>query len=265
MLTDEQLYALLTDRLDGTGPCQVQENVPIAALAGSDVLHNARILMAELANGGGRLTATGNLTRKFVATLMERFRCDPQDLAAIREVCKVVNESDFLPAQYLHALFRIAGLGRKRKATLGLTRLGHELMPEAQAGRLHALLFRTAFARYNRVRRDGDRIAEVLGSQTGLILYLIGRRCANWQSAEDVMYASVLPARELVELLSDSSLPDLEFEFGVLRYLCWFGLMEQRPQPDDAGWDEPSFYRKTGLFDRMLRFTFTGLPAYRAV
>jgi hypothetical protein len=76
------------DRLDGTGPCQVQEDVPIAELAGSDVLQNARILMAELANGRGKLTATGNFTRSFVATLMERFRCDAGDLAAIREVCR---------------------------------------------------------------------------------------------------------------------------------------------------------------------------------
>lgn len=125
-LTDEQLYALLTDRLDGTGPCQVQEDVPLAALAGSEVLHNARALMVELANGGATLTAKGSFTRKLVATLMERFRCDARELAMVRSVCKVVNESDFLPAQYLHALFRVAGLGRKRKATLVLTRLGHE-------------------------------------------------------------------------------------------------------------------------------------------
>jgi hypothetical protein len=51
-------------------------------------------------------------------------------------------------------------------------------MPEAQAGRLHALLFRTAFARYNLARRYG-RFAEVFDSQIGVILYLIGRRCAD--------------------------------------------------------------------------------------
>jgi hypothetical protein len=40
----------------------------------------------------------------------------------------------------------------------------------------------------------------------------------------------------------------------VLRYLCWFGLMEEKPQPADADWGEPAWYRKTSLYDRMLRF-----------
>jgi hypothetical protein len=127
-----------------------------------------------------------------------------------------------LPAQYLHALFRIAGLGRKRKATLALTRLGHELMPEAQAGRLHALLFRTAFARYNLARRYG-RFAEVFDSQIGVILYLIGRRCADWQTAEDVMYTTVLRARELV-VSSDWTAP--------ARFRVWRAPLSLLVRPD---------------------------------
>lgn len=134
-------------------------------------------------------------------------------------------------------------------------------MPEAQAGRLHALLFRTTFARYNLAYLDGCRIAEVFGPQIGMILYLIGRRCADWRSAEDMLYTTVLPAREMVDA-PDSTDPQLAFELRVLRHLCWFGLLEKKSQPDDAGWDSPSFYRKTDLYDRMLRFV--GLPEYRA-
>jgi hypothetical protein len=62
-----------------------------------------------------------------------------------------------------------------------------------------------------------------------------------------------LPAKELTEP-KYPGLPIAAFEARVLRYLCWFGLMEEaRPAASDD-WRQPRLYRKTTLYDRMLRF-----------
>ena len=71
-LTQSQLYAFIGDRLDGHGPCQVQEGLPSSALSDSTVLPNARVFMTALKDGGAKLTARGNLNRKFVEVLLDR-------------------------------------------------------------------------------------------------------------------------------------------------------------------------------------------------
>src|SRR6266705_7001302 len=121
-LTQKQFYAFASDRLDGKGPCRVQEDLPFTILADTTVLPNARRFLEALDDGGAKLTARGNLNRKFMETLLERLQWPGYEEADIRSVCKVVNEHDFPPALYLHALFRIAGLARRQKGVLELTR-----------------------------------------------------------------------------------------------------------------------------------------------
>jgi hypothetical protein len=66
-----------------------------------------------------------------------------------------------------------------------------------------------------------------------------------------------LPANELTKF-TYPELPVAAFEARVLRYLCWFGLMEQsRPAANDD-WRQPRLYRKTMLYERMLQFVEPG-------
>src|SRR5262245_42183436 len=148
-LTEQQFYAFMADRLDGKGPSRVQEDLPFPALANTTALPNARRFIEALGDGGATLTARGNLNRTFMETLLDRLQWPGYEAGAIRSVCKIVNQQDFPPAQYLDALFRLAGLARHKKGILELTRKGRMLLTEDEAGRLQALLFRTTFARYN--------------------------------------------------------------------------------------------------------------------
>lgn len=112
-LTERQFYAFVEDRLDGVGPCRVQEDLAFAALAGTPVLPNARLFMMALDGIDTKLTARRNLNRKFVETLLDRLQWQGCDANEIRAVCNTVNEQDFVPAMYLHAVFRLAGLVRR--------------------------------------------------------------------------------------------------------------------------------------------------------
>jgi hypothetical protein len=252
-LTEQQFYAFIEDRLDGVGPCRVQEDLPFAALADTTVLPNARLFLMALDGGGTRLTARGNLSRKFVEILLDCLQWQGCAAADIRAVCNPVNEQDFTPAMYLHAVFRLAGLVRSEKGLLRLTKKGRTLLPEEEAGRLQALLFRTTFARYNPAYLDRFNMPEVFAPQISLILYLIGQFCTDWRSADALMRSVAVPTKELTEP-KYPDLPVVAFETRVLRYLCWFGLMEKAQPTANDDWRQPRLYRKTALYDRMLRF-----------
>ncbi len=252
-LTREQFYALVDDRLDGTGPCTVGEDVPLAALTATSVVPNARILMAELAESGARLTARGNLNRKLVETLVERFRWQGYETADMRAVCKTINEHDFTPANYVHVVLKLAGLARKKKGVLELTRKGRALLAEDAAGRLQAALFHTTFTRFNLAYLDHLVMPEVFAPQISLILYLIGQFCAEWWPADALMRNVTVPIAELTDPEYPGH-PRAAFTARILRYLCWFGLMEEgRPAANDD-WRSPRLYRKTPLYDRTLSF-----------
>lgn len=166
---------------------------------------------------------------------------------------KLVNEQDFAPATYLHAMFRLAGLVRSEKGLLKLTKKGRTLLPKEEAGRLQAVLFRTTFARYNPGYLDRFDMPEVFAPQISLILYLIGKFCTDWREVGALMRSVAFPVNELAEP-KHAGLPVAAFETRVLRYLCWFGLMEKGRDAADDDWGQPRLYRKTALYDRMLEF-----------
>jgi len=252
-LTSQQFCALIEDKLDGTGPCQVQEDLSFPALANTTVLPNARLFMTALDASAATLTAKGHLNRKFVDLLMDQLQWQGCSAAEIRSVAKIVNEHDLSPAMYLHALLRLAGIARAEKGVLKLTRRGRELLPTEAAGRLQAVLFRTTFAKYNPGYLDRCDMPEVFAPQISLILYLIGQFCTDWREAGALMRSVTFPVAEL----SDPVNPDLPitvFEWRVLRYLCWFGVMDRVvPGPNDD-WRQPHMYRKSPLYDRLLQF-----------
>ncbi|HEY7301047.1 MAG TPA: hypothetical protein VH684_24420 [Xanthobacteraceae bacterium] len=184
-LTQQQFRAFITDKLDGRGPCRVQEDLAFAALAGTSVVPNARLFLAALDGNGAGLT---------------------------------------------------------------------QLQPAA-GGR--AALFRATLAQYNLAYLDRFNMPEVFAPQISLILYLIGQFCTDWREAGALMRSVTIPTKELTEP-KYPELPIAAFEARVLRYLCWFGLMEKaRPAANDD-WQQPRLYRKTPLYDRMLRFVGLG-------
>jgi hypothetical protein len=252
-LTKQQFFAFVEDRLDGRGPCRVQEDLGFAVLAATTVLPNARLVMTALDGGGTKLTAGGCLSRKFVEMLLERLDWPGHNAAEVRSVSKSINERDFAPAMYLHAVLKLAGLVRSEKGLLKLTKKGRTLLPEEEAGRLQAALFRTTFAKYNPAYLDRFDMPEVFAPQISLILYLIGQFCTDWREPGALMRSVTFPVKELSEPKYPKLLA-LTFETRVLQYLCWFGLMEEtRPGANDE-WRQPHLYRKTALYEQMLQF-----------
>ena len=252
-LSQKQFDALIGDRLDGNGPCEVSRDLPWALLARTATLPGARILMEAAAGGSGlKLTPRDNLTRKAVALVFEGLRWPGVDQDAIRSICKVINEQDFSPAAYLHAVLRISRLLRRERDALKLTTKGRALLAEDQAGALQALLLQSTFNGYNLAYLDGFDIPELFAEQIGLILFLIGETCSDWQTADALMHVASVPIMGPPHKMR--WLPYV-FAARVLRYLCWFGLLEQIEESSREGPRAPPRFRKTELYDRTLRFT----------
>ena len=252
-LSRQQVNALLADRLDGAGLITVDESLDWAALMATNVVPGARLLMDQLEQGRGRLTGLGYINRKLVGTLVDQSSWPGEDREMLRSICKVIDEENFPPALYLHAILRVARMARHERGSLKLTRKGKSYLPEDAAGRLQAELFRLTFTRYNLTFLDRIGAPDLFAQQIGLILYLIGQFCTHWMPADELMRSVTLPIEELRE---PQSLRDaaFAFELRVLRYLCWFGLLEQsRPAANDD-WRQPNIYRKAQLYDRALCF-----------
>lgn len=252
-LTEQQAHALVHDDLDGTGPCQMNEALSLSDLAATSVVLNARILMAELDGKGAKLTAKGNLNRKLVESLVDRFQWQGYPAERIRDMNKVVNEDDYTPALYLHAVLKLGGLARTEKGFFKLTKKGKVLLSEEAAGKLQAALLRTTFTRYNPAFLDRYPIKEIFSWQISLILYLIGEFNDDWRPADALMRSVTIPCEEA----GDPRFPDAPwriFQARVLRYLRWFGLIEEKQAAANDDWRQPKLFRKTALYDRMLTF-----------
>lgn len=67
------------------------------------------------------------------------------------------------------------------------------------------------------------------------------------------MRSVTIPCKEEEEARTPDT-PWRAFEARVLRYLCWFGLIEKKQAAANDDWRHPRLYRKTVLYDRILRF-----------
>ena len=252
-LTPEQVYLLLEADWLADGPVRLSTALTLDDLSASPVLRNARLLLEYLeADGGVKLTAAGNFNRRFVARMVEDFHWPGYESEEVWRNNKVLNEADFPPLDFLHAILDLAGLARKYKGTLRPTKKGRSLRRPQAAGELNAVLFETTFQRYNLGYFDYWQYGDEFQWQIAVILYLIRTFPAALRTATEMHKATTLPS----EPAANPPLfkPESEFRWRVLRYLEWFGLIERTARAANDEWSDPEFFAKTPLFDRFLSF-----------
>lgn len=253
-LTNRQTWALLeADWLADDGPVRLSNALALDDLSRSLVLAHARIVMAcAEAEDGLKLTAAGNFQRRFVERMVDEFCWPDYESETIWRVNKVINEQDFLPLHFLHALLSVARLGRKTKGVFRLTRLGRSLLPPDDGGALNATLFHATFKRYNLAYLDAMQATDNFHRQIGLTLYLLGQFGERPRPTEELMAACTLP---IDPLQTDYPIiPEVVFAARVLRYLEWFGLLKTKSRAaNDEVFARP-LYCKTPLYDRFLSF-----------
>ncbi len=240
------------------GSIRLNETLSLSDLSGCLVLNHARLVMEHMAaNHGVKLTTTGNFNRKFVEQMVRDFRWPGFEPDVVWRYSKVLNEPDYVPVDFLHALIDLAGLGRKHKGTFRLSRLGRSLLAPEAAGELNAVLFDATCNRYNLAYLDRRPVKESFQPQIGLTLFLMSKVAETPRSPEELLAITTLP---IDPPQSDYPFrPEAIFRVRVLRYLEWFGLLEKVRLAANDQVGQQHLYRKTSLFDRFLSFDVEAL------
>lgn len=242
---------------DPDGPIRINDQLTLAELDGVDMLHNARAFLQALVTADGvKATAKGNLTRKFVAEMLTRFRWPEGYVEGIRIVSKVLNEMDVFPLHILRILLDLGGLIWRAKGVFRATKKGNKLLAEEKAGALYALLFRTHFRKFNLAYLDFGPELRLIQDTITFSLFMVAKHAEEWKTAEELASLVLFPG--IAEQVPQSEYVDrtaLATQARILEPLETLGLLESREAPSEREFAKNYEFRKTDLFDAFLTFS----------
>jgi hypothetical protein len=193
----------------------------------SKAMRGVSLFLKRLIESSGvKLTTTGNLNRKFVAEMVDQFNWEGYTAEEVYRFSKVINELDFPPLHYIHVLTKESRLVRKYKGNLIVAKEGKALSSPDQAGALFAKLFSATFeilnaSYFDRLPHDGWPEAHI-----AVILCCLGMVGHEWQTADVLVRKTTLPDEGFIN--SEWDYTASAYYARVLRFLEWFGLIEQR-------------------------------------
>jgi hypothetical protein len=208
-----------------------------------------RLVRFAAAASGLKLTATGNLARSVVTDLRNALEWQDDRVAMTFEVSKVVNEADLSPLHFLRLTAQEAGLLRKLRGKLIVTKHGKALL-DHHSPALLATLFHAAFWRLNLGYFDRAAHPSWPQSHIGIVLWSLASAARNWDPGNRLVRLCTVPTSEIIAF---PALVRAAFHWRVLDPLVQFGLMERRERATSPAFREYEF-RKSPLFDRFLSF-----------
>jgi hypothetical protein len=239
------------------GPIRLATDLSPEEIGLSAIARNALTLLhaAEIAPGL-KLTATGNLSRKVVAEMLDLFAWPDLDKADMLSFNKVVNEPDFLPLFLVRHLLNAAGLVKRQKGRLKLTSPGRQTLQSPGRDALQAMLFHIAFWGMDLSYLGRGPIEGWPQRDIGIVLWSLSVAANQWQSSARLTRLCTIPVNGVIE--SQWDVGTYAMEATVLRPLMFFGLLEHRAEDiPGQSFAKRHFYRKTSLFDRFLSFDVT--------
>ena len=254
LLTFESLRALRQE------PSAVQTTIRIAndlcanEIAGSAVTRNTLILLRQATERGGLpVTTTGNLSRAVVAEMCKLVEWPDYDQAAVFQFNKVINEPDFLPLHVVRILAQAATLIRAQRGKLVVTPLGKSMPSDERQGSLLAILFHIMFWRMDLEYFGRGLLGSWPQADIGIALWSLSVSAGDWQTSEKLTRLCTIPEPATLTGTWDRSA--FAMEAKILRPLLWFGLLEYRNEEiPNSQFATRNYYRKTALFDRLLKF-----------
>lgn len=252
------------DWQDPRGAIRFSAEVKLAELTQARLFQNTRMLLnALLQDGGAPMTATGNLTRAYVGSVIDRLQLHPDFLKTTRSYCKVINEQDVWPLHKVRLVAEYSKLVARRNKRLIVTKLGRELLVDELAGDLFRRLFLTYFRKLDLCYIVQVREQPEIQATMAVTLWRLKQVAENWRAVNG-MAAQILPPRVQAHIVSqqrsESDTPDFFVSVYVLDTLREFGLLERQC---DSEWciGQKDVVRVSPLFRRLIHFA--ELPSLR--
>ncbi len=150
-------------------------------------------------------------------------------------------------------LAEAATLARPQRGKLVATSLGKSMLSQARQGSLPAILSHLAFWHMDLGYFGRGLLGSWPQADAGIVLWSLSVCANDWQPAEKLTRLCTIPESAMLSGAWDRT--SYATEAKILRPLLWFGLLEHRSEKISSNrFDERHFYRKAGLFDRMLTF-----------
>ncbi len=234
------------------GLIRLSNDLTLGEVQLSAMARNALILLRAAAEAPGlKMTATGNLTRAVVAEMLQVFTWPDYDKEGALQFHRVINEPDFLPLYFVRPLVEAAGFLRRYKGHLRVTPSGRKILSEANALPailLHMAMWLADLSYLGRGLHNGWPQDDV-----GIVLWSLSVAANEWESPERLARLCTIPIPALFQIEWDTGA--MVMEARVLRPLLWSGLLDhKREKIEGSRFGERHLYRKTALFDRMIKF-----------
>jgi hypothetical protein len=255
------------------GAMRVSGEAPPAQLLNISIVADARAILAFVAeNAPLKLTAKGNLSRAAVETLVPQLRTEAKDEELLRlPPASVRNEDDIRWLPVIRHVLLFAKLLSKRKGVI-LSARGRDMLGEGAAGALFVRLFLTFFRQFDLQYLYGGEEHQGLQQTLAYSFYQLSRADNGWASSELLAEYAWLPSARDPMSEWERNHVDMRhyaFRYRVLDPLAHFGLLDRRVGSVDDPLRRSVEFRRTPLFDQLLRFTFhepgdIHSPHYRA-
>ena len=216
-------------------------------------------LVGEIGEKGIKLTATGNLGRKFCQDVGARyFERYPDNRFAGN--LKITSETNMEPLHAIRLSAQATGLIRKAKGKMYLTKKCKKALDNAGIKELYPILFKGYCQKFNWAYRDGYEDLYIIQQSFPFLLFLLHKYGNTWRPAS--FYSDIFLNAFPMALDEISPVPYREPEEGLQncfilrsleRFADLFGIAElERTSSDPL--KEKFRIRATALLDEMIRF-----------
>lgn len=254
---------IYSDWNDPNGPVQINSGLDLKSTMTSELWLSSRLFLQALQEEKRfEATATGNLSRKCVAFLLNAMNIPKDELESLYRFNKVINEMDVRIVHLVRLLLEIGKLIRHEKKSFRLTRRGAAMLKEDQAGELFATLFKVHFRKFNLAYLDQMEDNRPLQDTVGFTLLRISKVFRQWRKADAETIGKIL-LPEVIDAAPSAFHNDYllwQTESRILRPLVSFGLLYERKAKEESQFPI-SQYRLSPLFSRFLGFNLPANPA----
>jgi hypothetical protein len=246
------------------GPIRLSSLLKLEDLAKADFFQNTRIFLQALdKSGGAPTTATGNLTRMYVAPFLDQLILSDPYRKSLRSVCKVINETDLWPLHLVRIVCECGKLVVRRNKKFQLTPLGRSLLPDDQAGALYRHLFIAYFRKFD-LHYD-YHIRDVPSIQPSMAIILWRLKCVTEKShpVKGLAQQILLPAVHMELLQAMTSPYDKEESIlcgYVLNPLSEFDLVCAQRNSDVFGIGDDDTIVLSPLWHQFISFFWKEIP-----
>ena len=219
------------------------------------------LMVEEIGEKGVKLTATGNLGRKFCQDVGARyFERYPDNYFASYQ--KITSETKMEPLHVIRLSARAVGLIRKVKGEMFLTKKCKKALDNDGMKELYPMLFKGYCQKFNWAYRDGYEELSIIQQSFPFLLFLLHKYGTTWRPASfysDIFLNAFPMALGEISPVSyvepEESLQNCFVVRSLERFADFFGIAELERISSDP-FKEKFRIRATALLDEMIHFHF---------